>query len=137
MEKDNGNEDFVSQSGSAKAEDIQRSTVSRQAQEAVAAIVERVNDGFVGGKVNRTQLANWIILKFQERLSDTEIKEIRSEHFDEITLIESILKQAKESGKVPTELKAILQKHVGNDESSGKRRSKKALTENIINDDIA
>lgn len=97
-----------------KTEEIQRITVSKLGQDALTAIVERVNDGFIGGKINRTQAANWILMRFNENLSDTEIKEIRIEHFDEVAVLEAILRQAKESGQVPTEFKALLQKQLEN-----------------------
>lgn len=118
-----------------KMEELHRITVSRGAERALASIVNRVNDGFAGGRVNRTQIANWVLLRFSDSMSDAEIKEIRTEHFDELAVLESILRQAKESGRVPTELKGILQKQFGMDELP-KKRPKKTLTENIINDDI-
>jgi hypothetical protein len=116
-------------------EDIQRITVSREAQGALGSIVDRVNDGFTGGKVNRTQMANWLLLKFNNELDEAQIKEIRAEHFDEVAMLENILRQAKESGKVPSDFKALLQKQLGIEEPS-KKKAPKALTKNIINDDI-
>jgi len=105
------------------SEKLQRITVSKEAQEALKAITDCVNDGFNGGKVNQTETANWIILKFQSVLDELKIKEIRAEHFDEVAMLESILKQAKESGKVPTDFKALLHKHLGQEEPT-KRKSK-------------
>lgn len=99
----------------------------------LTAIVERVNDGFLGGKINRTQAANWIMMRFNENLSDTEIREIRADHFDEIAVLEAILRKAKESGKVPSEFKALLQKQLEITEQP-KKKIKKALTELTIND---
>lgn len=118
-----------------KGEEIQRITVSKLGQDALTAIIERVNDGFIGGKINRTQAANWIMVRFNENLSDAEVKEIRLEHFDEVAVLEAILRQAKESGKVPTEFKALLQKQLENTEQP-KKKPKKALTENYVNDVI-
>lgn len=108
-------------------EKLQRITVSKEAQNALENIKDRVNDGFSGGKVNLTQTANWILLRFQNELDETQIKEIRAEHFDEVAMLESILKQAKELGKVPTDFKALLQKHLGQEEPA-RRKTKGALT---------
>mgnify|MGYP001608295631 CR=1 FL=1 len=94
-----------------------------------------VNDGFTGGKVNRTQMANWLLLKFNNELDEAQIKEIRAELFDEVAMLENILRQAKESGKVPSDFNALLQKQLGIEEPS-KKKAPKALTKNIINDDI-
>lgn len=107
--------------------ELQRITVSKEAQATLEAIKDRVNDGFSGGRVNLTQMANWILLRFQNELDDTQIKEIRTEHFDEVAMLESILKHAKESGKVPTDFKALLQKQLGLEEPT-KRKNKVALT---------
>ena len=108
-------------------EKLQRITVSKEAQNALENIKDRVNDGFSGGKVNLTQMANWILLRFQNYLDEAYIKDIRAEHFDEVAMLESILKKAKESGKVPTDFKALLQKQLGLDEPT-KRKNKVALT---------
>ncbi len=102
-------------------EEIQRITVSKEAQNTLGTITDRINDGFVGGRVNRTQMANWILKRFMNELDDTQIKEIRAEHFDEVAMLENILKQAKESGKVPTDFKALLQKQLGLDEPNKKK----------------
>lgn len=125
---DNGNKE-------QKGEEVLRITVSKLGQDALTAIMERVNDGFIGGKISRTQATNWIMMRFNENLSDAEIKEIRLEHFDEVFVLEAILRQAKETGKVPTEFKALLQRQLENPEQI-KKRPKKALTEKNINDVI-
>jgi hypothetical protein len=130
MDKDIGKEireEYGDSGNNKKMEEIQRITVSKQGQEALTAIVERINDGFMGGKINRTQAVNWIMLRFHEELTDADIKEIRAEHFDEIAVLEALLRQAKESGKVPSEFKALLQKQMENYEQP-KKKSKKALT---------
>ncbi len=117
-------EDRINQTVSAK---LQRIVVSNESLVALKAIIDKVNDGFNGGKVNQTEIANWIILRFQSELDESQIKEIRAEHFDEVAMLENILKQAKESGKVPTDFKSLLQKQFGLDEPT-KRKAKSALT---------
>ena len=106
-------------------EKIQRIVVSKEAQSSLKAITDRVNDGFIGGKVTLAQMANWILLRFQNELDELLIKEIRAEHFDEVAMLESVLKQAKESGKVPKDFKVLLQKQLGLDEPL-KRKAKAA-----------
>lgn len=135
MEQDKTGEKTENKDREQKSEELHRITVSKQAERALSMVVERVNEGFSGGKVNRTQMANWILARFNDALTEAEIKEIRMEHFDEVAMLENILRQAKESGKVPAEFKGLLQKHLGMDEVQ-KKRTKRALTEDIINDDI-
>ena len=115
-------------------QELHRITINKNAERALCEVLDQVNDGYIGGRVNRTQLSNWIFLKFKNDANDSMIKEIRMEYFDEVAILESILKQAKETGKVPMEFKHLLQKQLISEEMP-KKRSKKALTENIINDD--
>ena len=117
-------EDSANQTGSTK---VQRIVVSNESWVALKAITDKVNDGFNGGRVNQTEIANWVISRFQSELDETQIKEIRAEHFDEVAMLESVLRQAKESGKVPTDFKALLQRQLGLEEPV-KRRAKSALT---------
>lgn len=114
-------------------EEVLRILVSRQAEKALVEVIDQVNDGFTGGKVNKTQMANWILKRFKDDLDDSMLKEIRADHFDEIAVLESILRKAKESGRVPSEFKYLLQKQIGLDVSV-KKKTKQALTENCIND---
>lgn len=116
-----------------KKDEMYRVTISRAAETALMVIVDRVNDGFMGGKVNKAEMADWAILRFAEEIGETEVKEIRAEYFDEIAVLESLLRKAKESGKVPTEFKGLLQKQLGL-EDSPRKKPKKALTENVNND---
>jgi len=118
-----------------KKDDLFRITVNKEGERALAAIVERVNDGFIG-KVNRTLMANWVLIKFNENINDDEINKIRGDHFDEVAVLESILRHAKESGQVPQEFKSLLQKQVVIGDGQKKRNSKKALTKSNINDVI-
>ena len=102
-------------------EKLERITVSKEAQNTLGTITDRINDGFNAGKVNKTQMANWILKCFLNDLNEAQIKEIRAEHFDEVAMLENILKQAKESGKVPTDFKSLLQKQFGLDEPKKKK----------------
>jgi len=126
MDKD---KDIKIEEKKGKIEEVQRIAVSKEAQDAISEVMERVNSGFFGGKVNRMQIANWALIHLKEVLSEANIMQIRSEHFDEITLLESILRRAKENGKVPLEFKDLLQKQFGTPENA-KNKSKRALTIN-------
>lgn len=116
--------------------DSHRLTINRAAENTLVRAVERINDGFQGGKVNRNQIAVWAVLRFGENLGDDEIKEIRAEYLDEFLALDAVLRKAKESGKLPAELKAFLQKQMGL-EDSPRKKNKKNLPDNNINDVIA
>ncbi len=119
-----------------KTEETYRLTVSKSAEQALMSIMERVNDGFEAGRVNRTDLASWVLIKFAERISDGDIREIRSEHFNELALLESIYKRAKDSGRVPAELRALLQSQIGL-EPGPRKAARSRLTKASINDGMS
>lgn len=121
--------------GEQKTEAVLRLSVSQGAERCLVSVMDRVNDGFNGGKVNRTQVANWIFNRFAKGCTDQDIRDIRSEHFDEVAVLESLLRKAKETGSVPSELREILQKELRLDEP-GRKKARKTLQSNIINDDI-
>ena len=115
--------------------EVHRLTISKVAELSLISVMDRVNSGFAVGKVNRNNLANWIISKFAESVSLDQIKEIRTAYTDEFAALDMVLRRAKESGKLPPELKAYLLKHIGNDEVP-KKKTKNLLPINVINDDI-
>ena len=118
-----------------RGEEVHRINVSKMAEEALSEVMERVNDGFEGGRINRTQMANWILMRFASQCSDADIQQIRSENVNELAVLEAILKKAKKTGKLPSEVSQIIHKHLGFQDSP-RKAAKSKLTKNIINDDI-
>ena len=107
--------------GAGESAVLHRLSATREADEALNRIVERVNDGFNGGRVSRMQALSWLIIRQADSLTESMIQEIRAEFFDEVALLESILRQAKATGKVPQELRGLLQKHLGPQEQTKKK----------------
>ncbi len=118
-----------------KDELIAKITVTKLAEEAVSQIVGRVNDGFEAGRVNRQDVASWILTRFIETFSDVEIQQIRAAFFNEIALLEAILKRAKQSGNIPSELKSALMGQVSAP-LAGSKKIKRGLTKEFINDEL-
>lgn len=121
--------------GTEKAEDQYRLTVMREAGEAVRSIVEKVNDGFVAGQVTRAQVASWALIKQAKLMSADDIKEIRAEYFDEIAMLDLLLRRAKQTGILAPEIKALLKAQLEVPLQS-KKNMKKNLKEPITNDDL-
>jgi hypothetical protein len=140
--KDNSNlennKEEKKNSGVIKTEEIYRVTVTKSADEALEIIVNRVNDGFEAGRVNRSEAISWILTYISKNLTDALIQEFRMDHFDEMTLLESMFKKAKKSGKIPSELKGLLLRQSGLDASNNKKTRDKPnprLTSSFINDE--
>ncbi len=135
MEMDNLIKNKIQGTNPEEGTDSHRLTINRAAEMALVGAVERINEDFQGGKVNRNQIAVWAILRFSDGLTEDEIKEIRADHLDEFSALDAVLRKAKESGKLPPELRAFVQKQLGFEEPS-KKKGKKSLSENNINDVI-
>lgn len=133
--KGNGEQEKKTEENNNEKEEIVRINISRLGDVALLEIIEQVNDGFIGGKVNKIQMMNWILKRLKDDLDESMIKDIRADHFDEVAVLELILRRARETGKVPSEFKHLLQKQVGL-EISAKKKAKQALTDNGINGDM-
>lgn len=118
-----------------KEEMVAKITVTKEAEEAVSLVVGKVNDGFEAGRVNRQDVASWILSRFIEYCSDADVQQIRAAFFNEIALLEAILKKAKQSGSVPAELRVALMGQV-NMAPSPTKKGKRSLTRESINDGL-
>lgn len=107
-------------------------TITKESENAAMEIVDKVNSGFEAGKVNRQDVVSWIIMRFKGQFGQEEIKTIRASFANEITLLESIFKKAKETGVMPNQLKEALRDYLVNDTSQ--KRKKTSLTQKSIND---
>lgn len=108
-----------------KTDEIVKITVSKESEQKLMELLKTVNDGFASGRVNRQDLASWILINFCSQCDETQVENIRADHFDEIMMFESILKKSKETGVLPPEFQALLKQQVG---TTGRSKSRKALT---------
>ena len=111
-----------------KNEEIAKITVSKEAEEKLSELMKKVNDGFSSGKVNRQDLASWLLIKFCSEQDEALIENIRADHFDEIMMFEAILKKSKETGTLPPEFQALLKQQLG---ANGRVKPRKALTKEL------
>ncbi len=118
-----GTEEFGTEK--KRSEEIAKITVSKEAEEKLSALVQKVNDGFTSGKVNRQDLASWLLMKFCSAQDEALIENIRADHFDEIMMFEAILKKSKETGVLPPEFQALMKQQIG---TNGRTKTKKPLT---------
>jgi hypothetical protein len=84
--------------------------ISVVADEALSSALGRVNQEFDGGRVNKTDVASWLILQGAQNLTQHEVDEIRRKHFNQVKYLESLLKRLKGSGRdtlTPAELDAV------------------------------
>lgn len=118
-----------------ESDNIIKITITKEAGETLATLVVRANEGFEGGKINRQNLASYIIEKYKNNFSDRELAHLRQLHYDDAAMLEAMYKKMKDTGEIPDFLREALKKQFqGNDESP--KRSRKSLTKEYINDEL-
>ncbi len=111
---------------SANEQNIIRIFISKQSEVALNEITDAVNEGFDAGRVSRSDVANHMIMKFKNELSDPSIQLIRNEHFSLVTHMERLLKKIKNGEKVPQSIvDAISESYLG--QAASPKKSKKNL----------
>ena len=83
--------------GNFEMEQLPKITITTQADLALEIMLKSVNDGFVSGRVKKTQLASWIILHFQAKRFAKQLGKIRSDHFDRLAHLKSIVRKMEEA----------------------------------------
>ncbi len=110
-------------------------TVTKEAGEILAEMVVKANESFEGGRINRQNLASFIIEKFKENFSDKDLIQIRQLHYDDASMLEAMYRKMKETGAVPEFLRDALRKQFQIPDESPKK-IKKTLTIKSINDGL-
>lgn len=87
-----------------------RVVIQPDANKNLEEIVQRVNEGFDGGEVTKSDIANYIFLQLQRLISESGIKAIRMHYFDEKKCLASILRNENE---LPEELRKAIRIHYG------------------------
>ena len=108
-------------------------TVTKEAGEILADLVVKANEGFEGGRINRQNLASFIIEKFKASFSDKDLILLRQSHYDDASMLEAMYRRMKDTGEVPEFLRDALRKQFQVPDEPPKK-SKKALTKEYIND---
>ncbi len=104
-------------------------TIRQKADENLSRMVQEVNSGFAGGRVNKTDLVSWIITHFHNNGFASSIKAIRDDHFDQIAYLKSVIKTArlaKRSSETPTDLAKMLAPITNKRESKNEARTRVA-----------
>lgn len=104
--------------------------ISADADSDLEAMVTLVNNGFEAGRVKKNQMASWIIKFFRKTYFAKHIETVRSDHFDEIAHLESVIKQMKASrdGDGAVELNNLLAPVLQRQKSQQKNPPRKSQT---------
>ena len=122
-----------------QSEEQVRVSMPRKSEMILMAMVDHVNDGFIGGHVSKIDLLEWMMQKFQSQMTDSLLAEIRSNFVDEVMILEHLLREAKESGSIPSDLKTMLQNHYAKTSESKKtpKKSPKVPTDLPVSTNVS
>lgn len=111
-------------------------TVTKDAGEILSELVVKANEGFKGGRINRQDLASYIVERFKANFSDRDLVQLRQLHYDDSAMMEAMYRKMKETGEVPEFLRDALRKQFQvNDEAP--KKNKKVLTRESTNDGLS
>lgn len=69
--------------------------INKQADEKVDTALVHINDGFEGGRVSKTDLMSWVLIRAIDSLDQTTINEIRRDHFNQVAYLDGLVKRLK------------------------------------------
>ena len=98
-----------------------RVSVSKEANAVLEEVLAKVNSGFIGGKVQKSDLANYVFMRLKDLIDDDAIKTLQAECFDDR---EALWKLSKNDQEIPADLKKAIRQAYGLIESPRKRSGK-------------
>jgi len=78
-----------------KESNLAKVAITKRADDSVSGALERVNDGFEGGRVSKTDLMSWAILRVVSEIDKADIDEIRRDHFNQVAYLDGLVKRLK------------------------------------------
>lgn len=87
-----------------------RVVISQEANEQLEKIVTKILNGFSGGSITKSDVADYVFINLTRMLNESDFKTIRSLHFDDKKMLGTLLKNDDE---LPEDLKRALRNHYG------------------------
>lgn len=129
------NEVTENQNKKIKYEDLAKIAISREADAALVEVIDRINEDFDLGKINKQDISSYMILEFFKGLKEPDVHKMRMFFFDPVIMLERTLRKAKETGELSDSMKEILFKQFA-DLSQSARKIKKNSKSDVISDNI-
>ena len=106
-----------------------RIVINKDASEVLEKLLAKVTDGFDAGSVNKSDVANWLIMNAANAFGDNEVKAIQKLHFDDRKILGALLRDSKNENKIPESVRKAIRDHYGLNESPKRRNSDKNTVE--------
>ena len=85
--------------------------ISNEANQALEEMKDRTNQGVLAGRVNKGQLASWVLLYFHKKFFPQEIDQIRTSHRSDLDVLKIALhqlRQARRAGEPMPDIDALI-----------------------------
>jgi len=106
-----------------------RVVINKEASECLEKMLAKVTEGFDAGSVNKSDVANWLVLNAASAFGDSDVKALQKLHFDERKILGAILKDSKNENKIPESVKKAIREHFGLTEGTKRRNQDKGREE--------
>ena len=119
-----------------------RVIISDETRDFIDVMLIRANEGFAGGEVTKSDIANWAIMCAGKTFDDGVIKTLRTVHCNERKMIGALLRSSAEDGSdLPEDIKRAIREHYGlveqNKKKSPKVASELSTGKNVDNSNAA
>jgi hypothetical protein len=111
-----------------KENTLAKIAITTDSDAALVQALEKVNKNNSGGRVTKTDLASWFILKFATDLTDQSIDQIRTAHFNQVAYLDSLVRGLKQSGRDSLSMDEIVNLQAMMKQQNTKRRSRATKT---------
>lgn len=103
-----------------------RVVITAEANSELERYWKKAGEGKEPVQLTKSDLANYVLCNLSKFLTDSDIKTLRSLHFDERRVLQSLLKQSNDGSELPSELKRAIRDFYGVTERDKKRANKSA-----------
>ncbi len=104
-----------------KLKDSHRVIISTEAKVALDQLLAKANDGFEAGEIGKSDLVNMMLLNASKYILDSDLRNLRMQHFDEAKVLGTLLKGINQGEAIPEKLKTFLRGQYGLLETQKKR----------------
>lgn len=101
-----------------------RVVINEEANAQLEAFVRQAGEGEEPVAISKSDLANYVFCNLSRFLSESDLKHLRSQYFDEATVLKGLVKKLKNENDLPQEIKRALRDYYGVSDREKKRPSK-------------
>ena len=108
-----------------------RVVINKEANEELEKFVSKTCEGNESILLNKSDVANYVFMNLNKLLGESDMKNLRSLHFDEKRVLQMLLKQHNDGMELPLEIKRMVRDFCGVTDKD-KKRTTKNTPDNVL-----